>query len=68
MEQERVKIEETDYPEFDVKKMERFIKKDLFAAKLFEGLKSSSKESRLETVFNSCVLDDSLMTKSYESA
>lgn len=26
MEQERAKIEETDYPEFDVKKMERFIK------------------------------------------
>lgn len=60
--------EEIDFPKFNVKKMERFIKKDLFAAKLFQGLESGTKEKRLETVFNSCVLGDSLMTNSYESA
>lgn len=68
MEHEAAEIEEIDYPDFEAKKMERFIQKDRYAKKFFETLKSVSKERRLEIVFNSCVLGDSLMSKSYESA
>lgn len=68
MKVEMMEREEMDDPAFDAEKMERFIKVDLFAAKLFEGLKSGTKERRLEIVFNSCVLGDSLMAESYESA
>lgn len=58
----------SEFPKFDSKKMERFIKKDLFAAKLFEGLNGGTKASRLEAVFNGCVLGDSFMIRSYENA
>ena len=38
-------IEEVEEPKFNAEKMERFMKKDLFAAKLFQGLKRGTKRS-----------------------
>lgn len=67
MEHQGAEIEEIDFPEFNAQKMERFIEKDLFAAKLFKGLKSGSKEERLEIIFNTCVLEDSIASSSYEA-
>lgn len=61
-------IEEVEEPKFNAEKMERFMKKDLFAAKLFQGLKRGTKEKRLEIIFTSCVLDDSHMKRSYEGS
>lgn len=55
-------------PVFDPARMERFLQEDLFARILFEGLKEGTRAARLEAVFNSIVLEDSLMTRSYENA
>lgn len=56
------------HPLFEATKMEQFVSKDQYANFLFKGLKSGTKEERLEVVFNSVVLEDSQMTISYENS
>lgn len=55
-------------PEFDVVRMERFLKEDLFARMLFEGLEGGTRAAQLEAFFNSIVLEGSIMTRSYKNA
>lgn len=51
--------------EFNQDQMERFLKTDRLADFMVKNMKGGTRAEQLEVVFNTLILNDSQMTKSY---
>ncbi|MBT2293125.1 hypothetical protein J7E73_29230 [Paenibacillus albidus] len=64
-----LETEELEYPEFDPLQMNRFVARDPYLRMMFQDLqqKGHAAELALEVLFNANVLEDSAMTREYNS-